>query len=1011
MFRPMPSWLIRVVGVALLVTPAVGEAQGIRFSRLGLKDGMSQASAYSIVQGVDGFLWVGTQNGLNRFDGVSFQSVWMDGDTPSPVGYAHVRSLFSDSHGRLWVGLENRGLYLFDRFREKFDLIPVHTAYGSPWESPNQYYEMAEFGGEVLVGTEEGVGAIEWDSARPTLRLGEPRTDGCGPAVTALWAAGDTLWLGTGDGCLLLETSRSGSGDAVVPSLGVAVTSVSAGPGDAVLVTTDGRGMLVFGRDGRLRSDHPHSVPLLPTDQVTSALTSRTGDTWIGTLGGLGWIQAGRPDTTWFTMGSATAGRLPHQAIEDLYEDRSGVLWVGTWSGLARLSPLYRGIRFIPELSGGAGEPVGGVVSILPDGPDRLLTGSLGGVLARVSRSGVTPGALVPGAPKMADIHSMAWGPRSDLWVGTFGSGIYHRTASGWRSYREGGEGRGTLPDDNVASIFVDRAGTVWAGTGSRGLTVYDPVGDRFRGIDVADSTHALSGAYTWPIREADTGALWFGSNGAGGGLYRLSSDRRTLDFFGTSGSDRERPNAGRILTLLLGGDSLVWFGTQGGGLGRLDPRTGEIRSYTTEEGLPHDNVEGILEDRSGMMWITTNRGLTRFDPATEEFWIFTEDSGIQSSRFFANSAFAGDDGRLYFGGPNGVTVIDPTLVEKREVPPPVALVRFVVGGVERMDITNRSSRSGVDLGPRENFFTVRFAALDLAEAGQSRFQYKLDDFEEDWVDAGADRAAHYTGVPPGRYTFRVQARNSEGTWNRDGLAIPLLLRAPYYQTPWFRALAAAAILGLLAAAYFYRRQQLERVRAMRLQIAGELHDDIGANLSAIALKSDLVARVTQEEERSGQVLGDIQRLAHDTMQKVREMIWVVSEEHDSIEGLLTRMEDSASTLLADMVDFQFTIDPGLRSGQIGMETRQNVYRVFKEALQNVMKHADADFVTIDASRRGADLVVTIVDDGCGFDELAVHEGTGLKLIKMRDRVGGAQVTVSSSPGTGTAVAISVRIR
>jgi signal transduction histidine kinase len=216
---------------------------------------------------------------------------------------------------------------------------------------------------------------------------------------------------------------------------------------------------------------------------------------------------------------------------------------------------------------------------------------------------------------------------------------------------------------------------------------------------------------------------------------------------------------------------------------------------------------------------------------------------------------------------------------------------------------------------------------------------------------------------------------------------------------------------GTVFAAWRYRRNELERVRAMRLQIAGELHDDIGANLSAIALKSDLVRRIASDEARSQAALRDIHRLAHDTMQQVREMIWVVRREHDTIEGLLTRMEDSARTLLGGVLNFRFDIDQSVPGGAIDMERRQLAYRMFKEALQNVMKHAHASHVHIRASFDAPDLLLTIVDDGRGFDPDRVRTGTGLKLIKERESKRSVHAVVMSTPGKGSRVVIRVRTR
>lgn len=1008
--------IARCATTALLACAALGHFAGegagqlVRFTRFGLEDGLSQANATALVQDVDGFLWVGTQNGLNRFDGISFRSDWTDGSEVSPVSYGLVRSLFSDSRGRLWVGMQDRGLHLFDRFRGVFRPVPFQAADGSPRDPPPGQEDFAQVGDDVLVATSEGLGILAWDSAGPTARLRDARVEGCGSALTALWAAGDTLWLGTRDGCVIVDPGSRGRRGVRVARTGVEVMEIAPGPEAAVHVATDGRGLLVFDRDGRLRSPGTPARAPHPREQVRAVLTTTSGDTWIGTSGGLGWRRSGRTETQWFTLAAESAGGLPHSTIDRLYEDRSGVLWIGTWNGLARLSPFYGGIGFIPLPATGHGEPVGGVVSIMREGPRHLLTGSIGGAVALVDRFGATSQPEA-GAPPMGDIRSMALDGHGDLWVATIGSGVQRRTDGGWRAYRAGIDGMGSAPEDDVESVLVDRSGTLWAGGRTLGLSRYYPSEDCFRKVEVREPSYGLAESYVWPIREDGSGALWFGKNGTPGGIFRLGPDRQSLDFFETSGPGGERANTGRVLTLHLSGDTLVWFGTQGGGLGRLDPRTREIRFFTTRDGLPHDNVEGILEDRSGKLWVSTNLGLARFDPSTEEFWVFLEGSGIQFFRFFANSAYEAPDDLLYFGGPNGITVIDPDRVVPRRQPPPVALVRFLVDGVERPAVTHLSAQAGLELGSRENFFSFEFAALDFTEPQGNRYRYQLEGFEDAWVEAGTERSARYTGVRPGSYTFRVQARNGEGAWNSSGLAIPVRVRPPLTATSWFRGLAATLLAGVAFGIFVYRRRQLERVRAMRFQIAAELHDDIGANLSAIALKSDLIRRVARDGTRRESGLVDIQRLAQDTMHKVREMIWVVREENDTIQGLLTRMEDALGTLLGGVIDFTFTVEPGVPKGRIKMEDREDAYRVFKEAVQNAMKHAAASSVAVAVAYRRPELHVRVSDDGRGFLPDEVETGTGLKLMRLRDERRSIRVSVVSAPGAGTTVALTVRAR
>jgi signal transduction histidine kinase len=642
---------------------------------------------------------------------------------------------------------------------------------------------------------------------------------------------------------------------------------------------------------------------------------------------------------------------------------------------------------------------------------DSCVTGerTLGGHLARLVRNQGAWTIEPIDDPQMGDVYSLERDTNDNLWAATWGTGIHKLGEKGWTAYRaDPEESGGGAPDDLAVALLTDRSGSVWVGTYGHGLARYDPLTDAFSVFRGPRGDFEYMSTYLWPIVEDDSGALWFGANETNGGIHRLSADRTTLAKWPTGG-DPARPNSGKILTLHVSGDSVVWFGTQGAGLGRLDLRTDSIRYLTMTDGLPHDNVAGILEDDAGYLWISTNRGLARLDPRTNAFWVFRENAGAQGDRFFANSAYKASDGLLYFGGENGLNVIDPKLLVPRDQPPAVVLTRFSVNQKERPAVNNITARDGLRLRPGENYFTLDFAALDFTEVSQNTYRYRLDGLEPDWIDNGPSGTAIYTFIPPGEYTFVAEARNSEGIWSEAGLSIPISVLPRFYATLWFQLGVATMVAFSLWAIYAYRAKQLARVAAMRLRIAGELHDDIGANLSAIALKSELV-RKRSTSDPAEQSLNDIERLARDTTQKVREMIWVVKEENDTLNGLLTRMQDVSPTLVRGVLACEFIVEGAIPVRPIEMELRQDVYSIFKEALQNVLKHADATEVTIRVSYATPYLKVSVWDDGVGFDEKLIRHGHGLASMRSRAHKHQADLQVLSLPGQGTRVEIKVPI-
>lgn len=994
--------------------------QRVRFGALGLDDGLTNTNAISIIQDADGFLWVGTQTGLHRYDGRSFRVDWTNDNEPSPVAYGRVRALLTDDDGTLWAGTDIYGLFRFDGALERFDAVPFVDSTGAPRSPPERIWDLAAADDSlVFLATSEGLAHVQWvnGAARVASPGDVPWIDGCATTTRALWVApGGSVWVGTEDGCLQLVT-RTGHdlGARLLDRFRSPVADIAAGPGDTVWVALDGEGLFAFANaGGRLG---PVSLPPAPDEangrRVRQALTDRDGVTWVGTRAGLVELPGGGRPPRRYTMESPELGDLPHEFIYSLYEDRQGVLWIGTWNGLARLTPFRTALRYVPRPVEPGGEDLGGIVAIRRLDAERLILGTLGGHLLELGPNGVAVPLSSPREPlDMADVFSLAVEPDGDIWVATAGSGVERYSQGSWRSYRRASVGAGGIPDDNVASIAIDHAGAVWAGTMARGLSVYDSALDRFVPFTGPDDDFEFLASYVWPILEDSSGALWFGANGAdgrGGGVQRLSPDRTELSAFETGG-DGSHPNGGRVLTIALAGDSLVWIGTQGGGLGRLDVATGTVRFYTTEEGLPDNNVFGVVADDRGNVWATTNRGIVRFDPLMEAFWVFREDAGAQGRQFYANAAYR-VGGLVYLGGVNGLNVVDPAQLTPRRLPPPVVLTGLSIRGSHRPGIHDATAKAGLMLEPDENFFTFQFAALDFTDVTQNRYRYRLEPLEPDWVDAGAATTATYTSVPPGTYTFRTIARNSEGVWNREGLAIPIVVRPPFYRTWWFQAAVVALVAAVVTAVYNYRVRQELRLQRIRLQIAGRLHDDIGANLSAIALKSEMIrARLSPDDPQSAR-LAEVTRIARDTTHAVRETVWVVNTRYDTLRDLVARLQDTAATLLEGAVSHEFRLHGEVPPVPVAMEVRQHLFLLVKEAIHNVQKHAAARTVEIHVSYDRPRLRIEVRDDGKGFVPEAVTEGSGLGLMRRRAEEVGADLLFDSGPGQGTTVSIDLKVR
>ncbi len=949
-----------------------------------------------------GFLWFGTQDGLARYDGVGFR-VYEAGE--GELASAYITALVVGADGGLWVGTSTGGVARYAPEVDAFRPIPLLDGSGTWQTAVRDMIELRD--GRVVAALEDGIAVVDpaSESARwidpPALTADEPFS----PSAVSQAPGDDRLWVGGEDGSILAGTpEKNGWTWSPVGRVRGRVHDLTWFADDSAFVAADPGGLAYLTLRPTPAVGTPPDRPVRgTTERLRVALRDGDGVTWLGGNGGLVRTAAGRASVF---QPDGLPGSIPHALVLSLLEDKHGNLWVGTWQGLSKLPPYREAIRNRSLAAPGEIRPLG-VVAIEGDDDGSLLLGGMGGRLLRLAaaESG-EPIRLDPGT--WSDIFALARTDDGSLWVGTHGTGL-HRLAGGRiRSYRQGA-GLHRIPDDDVSALYVDHQRQLWMGTMGEGLLRFDDTSGEFVSYTGPSGTWRPAESYIWPVVEDARMKMWFGATGDAGGVHSISADRAEMDSYSVGDRPQPFPN-GWILTLWPAADTALWVGTQGGGLIALDTRTGKTRTYGVEDGLPDDNVGGVIGDRLGYVWVATNNGLARFDPRTERFWTFGRASGLRDPLFHANATHASPDGTLYFGGLGGLTIVKPHKLERRTMPPDVVLTDLHIHA-ERAPPSRIFARSGLRLAPDENFFTFTFAALDFTDPSQNRYQYMLDPLDEAWVDAGNGNAAHYTSVPSGTYTFRVRARNSEGVWNEEGLAIPVFVATPWYRTLWARMLGLALLATIAFALYAYRLQQLKARQALRLNIAGKLHDDIGANLSAMAIKAQVVESAKELTPAKRRQLAEVARLARESVDRVREAVWVVNTRYDTVSSLVAKMRDTVETLLDEHVRVDFRAPEDLPPKRVKMEIRQDTYLTFKEALQNILKHANASRVEIDVWYSDPHLSITIQDDGVGFDPGSQSTGNGLQIMQERAARRRGAVTVRSTPGGGTTVSIRIRLR
>lgn len=827
--------LLAVAPVLRAQQPVPGEV-GLRLQRLGVEQGLSQASARALAQDGDGMLWIGTQDGLNRYDGYGFRVFRHDPQAADSLSDNHVTALVADAGGRLWVGTQAGGLGRYDPDRQAFHNYPVGSGRNDALASVPVNAMAASADGSLWIAS--GRGHLQRLNPQGTVfaRIDVP-ADMTVRAVLPL-PAGDVLVGGSSglwrwrkaDGRLAPWPASAIQGD---------IQALARDRGGRIWVGSADRGAFEIDGDGALLR-HVDAAGGLVDNDVRSLLVDARGRLWVGTYSGLSRIdRRGAAPRNW---GRDSGGDgLASERVHTLLQDRDGLVWIGTWlRGVHLYQPDSEAFR---EFRAAPGDP-----RALPDGGVRALAANrdgtlwLGvqeggglvhfdpavGVLDRYHADGEAGHALPKGR-----LQAIARDPDGNLWLGMVDGGLEVR----WRG--EAGFQRvpvsaGDLRrprSNNVQSLYVDRAGTLWVGYEEQGLDALCRGCDRFRTFHHRPGDpRSLPGNAIALVFEDGAGRLWVGARP--GGLALL--DRRS----GQATPLRELlddPAAAspRTVTMMMQsrrGD--LWIGTQGEGVVRLRP-TGNGRfalaSFTHKQGLIAEAIGSIIEDARGVLWISTTLGISRLEPDSGRIENFSAHSGAQVEGYFVTAGAALPDGRIVFGGLRGLTLFDP-----ERVPPHTIVHRPVITDLRAFQSTAgdagdwRYRRRGdapdlLSLRAGSGGFGFNFSALAYADPDQVEYSYRLDPIDHDWTEAGASqRNAGYPHLAPGHYLLRLRARYPGEDYGPER-QVDVQLAPLWWQSTWARAGFVLLLLAPFALWGWNRRQRgIERARAQAVLAESE---------------------------------------------------------------------------------------------------------------------------------------------------------------------------------------------
>lgn len=886
-------------------------SSAVRFKHISLDEGLSQNSVYSIFQDSKGFMWFGTQDGLNKYDGYTFTVYKRDPDDLNSLSSNQITAICEDQTGLLWIGTDD-GLNRFNPKTETFYRYPVDADDPGCLNNGTITALYPDRGGTLWIGVwEGGLSRLIRDSTGKDTFIhyrtipGDPDSLSSDEVTSILVDRHGVPWIGTRNNGLNRLDKETGRFTHFLrrPSeprslSGNRVNKIYEDRLGTLWIGTAGAGLNLMDRQTGT-FDHFRSPPGAPhvpgSDDISSICEDQSGVLWIGSRGrGLRRLDKRTGTFSRYGYMADDPYSLSNNEVESLYEDRSGILWVGTnGGGLNKFDREHKFEHFKPGPAGVNGLSGHFVFAIREDSYGFLWIGINGMGLNKLDRQTGTfthyrrrpndPRSL--SSDRIGAIHEDRSGV---LWVCTFGGGLnkFNRDTETFTRYMNHPQMPGTLSSNEVRTIYEDRSGVLWIGTLMHGLNKFNPETETFtRYPAIPGNPGSLSGNSIRTLYEApsEPGVLWIGTKF--GGLNRFDTRDETFRHFLPKPGDIHSISDKYVQAVLEDRTGTIWVGTLGGGLNKMirtDDKEITFIHYTEKNGLCNNSVYGILEDSEGYLWLSTNNGLSRFNPGTGTFKNYNARDGLQGNEFNEGAYYKSKSGEMFFGGINGFNAFFPSRMKTNLHIPPVVLTAFSLFN-KPVSIGLESSGSPLQttvtwakeicLSYKQNAFSFEFAALDYTVPENNRYSYKMEGLEKDWNYTGyRKRFAHYTNMAPGEYVFHVKGSNNDWVWNEEGTSIRIIIRPPFWQTIWFRFLLLILVLGLVF--LWYRRRlrnvrfktELQTARSAQMSILPQEDPEVeGFDISGICVPASEVGGdffdyiwLDEEKTKLGIAVGDV---------------------------------------------------------------------------------------------------------------------------------------------------------
>lgn len=972
---------MQLLFLALFIFLQNPDLQTERFRHYDTEDGLSNNIVYDIIQDHEGFIWLATENGLNRFDGYEFKKYFYSVEDTSSLSSNIVRSIVEDKKGNLWIGTYN-GLNLFNRKTQSFTrFIELPSKDVNRLDLQQLVIDKK---GRIWFCTLETTGWFDTETKEfhffPEIEQ---------PFSITLDPSND-VWIQSFEGELYRYFVEEGR---------LSKINSDKSSSQFPILKGDHSGKFWSFSDSDL-SKLIENWERIPTTPQPRKLFERSKEELIiATNAGLFSFISNKKELTKIDFGEKSSSLS--NSIRSVFQDKNGGLWVGTLNGVFHFDPYqkpFSHINIIDEISD--------VIMGLHPVEENLFINTFSRGLKRYDLVTKEVDDIVLNQPQKEgfyQIWDIEWVSGSDfpIWLATNeGLFLFNQESKALKPISLDQDGEKfpvtfSIENTNEDYVWISSLTALYklskkSGKIEQGITVDGNIVSSIQDIQVYNNTVLVA------------------TEGEGIFLY----DSEKSDFL--TPLAKLIPEASSLLTLpiwdiFLSVRDVIWIGTNQG-LFKLDNDLSELVGISSTI-LSNRVVFSIEEDELGNLWMGTEKGLIRFNPKTEEVLEFNKSDGVNNIEYNRRSVAKTKNGALFFGGVEGVTLFDPKRVITNPIPPDVHILDAKVITSDSVFVPEGFHEANILLPWDKNTLEFDFVGLNYTNPSLNKYRYKLEGHDPDWVDSKTNRLARYAQLPHGDYTFKVQASNNDGLWNREGTSLSIKISPPFWRTIWFRILALITIALILWGIYRYRLSKLLELERVKLRIASDLHDEVGSGLSGIALTGDILQRQLEKGEIKPELIQRITKNSRVLASSLDAIVWLIDSKKETIGDLISKSLITAKDLIHDAeLEIIDSVPKTEQSKVLNSLQRRNLFLLIKEALNNIAKHSEATHVILEFKIEGAELTIRIRDNGKGFDTKSLKRGRGMGTMKIRAKELGAIFSMKSKGDEGTEISVSIKI-